>query len=395
MITSFMNKCKRKACSFFLGAFIFAITFALVEKQMTIADTDYQIHAIKAIDIFQSGFHGFISRFTYPIWHLEVKFFERVLHFRLYEAAAISTAIVELSTFIVCLYIMKKVFSEQYKEWVLAIFSFVLLIIEPISYNQLSGTVTSGVAMINQWHNPTNLIARMFGILSFFAFIEIIKKWEKQKIITNYGLVILAIFMVLANLGKPSFGQVFLPAVMVFCICYCVILKFNPFMLCIGIAISCIPSAAVLLVQMKFPFSVDSEGMEIAWFDVISALWGNVPFAVFKLLIFPIVVMLIDIADAVKEHKIQLAWCVWLVGFLEYAAFAEIGAHRYHGNFSWGQTIGIFLLQFAALIKLLEYSKRKSKRKCMVSLAWIIFALQVVCGIVYLWWLLTVESYWY
>lgn len=373
---------------------IFGISFAIVEKQMAIQGTDYQIHAIWAIDIFQGGIQQFFRKYPYPLWHLGVKFFERIFHFRLYEAAATTTALVYWGNFATNFGIMWWALGKQVNKHLCYMLSAMSIIVQPITVALLSGKVTWGISLINTWHNPTNVTARPFGIIAFYILCNAMYEWKSDNKISWKKLFVLSGTLVLANMGKPSFGQVFLPAVTLFCILWCVHSKFNNFRMCLAIAAAFVIPAIQLLLQMLYAFGDGDGTVEIAWFDVISHLYPNIGLLLLKYLLFPIAVTWYLRRTLKSDIEMQLAWLLWGVSFCEYAALAETGERRYHGNFGWGFSIANFILQFVSLVRLIKYLKENGRR-AYCNVAFMVYVIQFICGCIYLWWLLSVELFWY
>ncbi len=379
----------------FFALLSFFLAFAIVEKQMTITGTDYQIHAIKAIDIFRNGLSGILKDYQYPIWDLGVKFFERILRFRLYESAASATAIVYLLTYVEIFFALCYFVGEYVSPKICSCLAFFVLVLQPVSYHFFLGKVTWGLILINPWHNPANATVRPLGIIAFFIFAMLIDRWNNKQEISVKLLVAFAIVLAIADYAKPSFCQVFLPTVVIICVGHCVITRFKSFWLCVGVALSVIPSVLVLLSQMLLTFDENGEGIEIAWFDVISYNWGNIPLAMFRFLVFPMLVSVIIGRDLKKDMQMIVAWVYTAIGFAEYAALAEVGERRYHGNFGWGYVLAVSILQLMALIRLVSYSKESKDKKVWKGMAWTVFAAQAVCGFIYAYWQLTVELFWY
>lgn len=373
---------------------IFILSFVIVEKQMAIQGTDYQIHAIQAIDIFQGGIWHFFREYPYPLWHLGVKFFERVFHFRLYEAAATTTALVYWVNFATNFGIMWFALGKQVNKQLCYIFSMMSIVVQPITLALFSGKVTWGISLINTWHNPTNVAARPFGVIAFYILCSAIHEWKSDNKISWKKLFVLSGVLVVANMGKPSFGQVFLPSITLFCVLWCVCSRFKNFKMCLAIATAFVVPAMQLLFQMFFAFGDGDGTVEIAWFDVICHLQPNIALMLLKYLLFPIAVTVYLRKNLKCDIEMQLAWLLWGVSFCEYAALAETGERRYHGNFGWGFSIANFILQFVSLVRLIAYLKETGK-KAYCNVAVIVYAIQFICGCIYLWWLLSVELFWY
>lgn len=370
---------------------IFFISFKIVILHMMIKGTDYYVHAIRAIDIFQNGFIGLITNFSYPIWYIGVKFFERVVHLNLFNSAAMMTAIVYTLTYGI-IYYFYKVYLKNCSGVICACLAMVTMVIQPISHEGLVCSTEMGRAVFNTWHNPTNIVARFFGIIAFFYFHKILDDDKKEGSVHKKDYYIFSVVMCLANLGKPSFSQVFLPMIVIYCVIYCLKSKFVKFRLCLNIAFAVVPSVLILLSEFLTSFYENGEGIEIAWFEVMNYSGTSNPAVLLGTLMLPIYITLIYFKDIVKDKKMVSAWLMYGIAFLEYAAFAEKGSRRYHGNFGWGYIIAIFILHMVSIIKFMTLTgKEKWKSIC----GWIILSLHFICGCTYLYCHLKVIGFWY
>ena len=157
------------------------IAYKIVQKHMMIDGTDYLFHAVNAIDILQNGFVGIFRNTSYPIWGLGVKFFERIMHFRLFDAAAWTTVIFYVLNYFFVVYVLQKKMMTEYSCGFCASVAGVLMLVQPISWSAMKFEIISGRALINTWHNPTNIVARGMGIVSIYLLFMIVDYWENKK----------------------------------------------------------------------------------------------------------------------------------------------------------------------------------------------------------------------
>jgi hypothetical protein len=294
------------------------------------------------------------------------------------------------------------------------------MIVQHISGVALKNQVTWGLAHINTWHNSTNPVALLFGLCALFSVFRLFEEWEQKKILSVKWTLLFAIANIMANLGKPSFAQVFLPAIVVFCIGYCIKSRFQSFKLCLLIAVALFPSAAILLWQSGTFFSWDNltgmlqvqkallasevtiipqssviaaTGVGIEWFEVMGYSWGNIPLTLLGTLAFPLYASFAYGKEAVKDKKIILAWLMAVAGFLEYAALVENGDAKYHGNFSWGYIISIAVLFLMSIIHFMKNREKGWNVRTVIGV--ILLGLHFLCGWNYLWWQISEPGFWY
>lgn len=371
---------------------IMGVSYRIVILHMMIPGTDFYYHAIDAIGIFQNGAFGVIKKFPYPIWHLGVKFFERVVHLNLFNSAAIMTALIYGVTYLIIFFFVKNNLQSRYSMKWFALLSMIVMVIQPISYQGITVGTDFGRPIFNTWHNPTNIVARMFGIVAFFLFVNIID--TSNQVITNKikQYIAFSIALCLANLGKPTFSQIFIPTITIYCIIYCIVSKFSKFEVCLKIAISTIPSMIILGVQFWATLYEKGEGIEIAWFEVMNYSGKNNPLVILGTLAFPLFTSVAYFSDYIKDKKVVCAWIMYAISFLEFAAFAERGRRRYHGNFGWGYAIAVFVLQMVCIIKFMQIQKGNKWKK---AIAIVILLCHIWCGCTYLYLQLSGIGLWY
>jgi hypothetical protein len=243
--------------------------------------------------------------------------------------------------FVVGFLLFRFYIGKRYSGNMCAVLAAVSMIVQPISVAGLLNQVTWGLTRINTWHNSAQPVALLFGICSLFCVFRVFEIWEQNKKISVKWLLLFVVASILAGLGKPSFAQVFLPAITVFCIGYCIKSRFANFKCCLAIAVACIPSLAIMMFQsgsfldfsnligqntdVSQTLDTESASVTVAWFDVMKYSWGNIPVTLLEMLAFPVYTLLAYVKTVIKDKKIILAWLMWGFGFLEYAALAQGG----------------------------------------------------------------------
>lgn len=378
------------------GCLYFVVSYKIVYKHMMIEGTDYSIHGMNSIVIFQEGLVNLFKNYPYPIWHLTVKFFERIFRFSLFDSAATASAIFYGLTYVVVFYFSHKYLKKQYTLSFFALISVLMLLVEPITIEGLKWKMVTDVTLINPWHNPTNVVARLFGIICFFLVADSVsnekENTKKRELVLLIGI---AISSMLATFGKPSFIQTFLPTIGLYGIFHCLHAKMSNFCFWLRIAIAFIPSIFVVVFQyiMTFTQEAGNGGIEFVWFEVIRASGSNAILYLLTGLSFPIYFLVAYFKKNYKDCRMQLAWFFLIISFLEYAVLAEVGERRYHGNFGWGYAIALFIVTMLSIIKFFEVKKEENRVKSVIGI--VILILHVWCGCSYLWWQLNVPWFWY
>ena len=151
------------------------------------------------------------------------------MRFKLFDAAAWTTVIFYVLNYIVIVYVFARKTMIKYSYGFCANAAGILMMIQPISWFAIKFEAVSGRALINTWHNPTNIVARGLGVIAIYLLIAIVNDWENQKQYPIKLYIAFGITLVLTNLGKPSFSQVFVPAIAIYFIGYCLYNKFSNF----------------------------------------------------------------------------------------------------------------------------------------------------------------------
>ncbi len=344
--------------------------------------TDVSVHLNIAKELLADGFGGVLKKSSYPLWDLNVNLFYLICK-DWNKAAAVSTALVYVITFGVFWWYMKKSGIDHFV--VSYVYVFFLMVLQPITRAGLMFTNEQRIQMITTWHNPTNIWPRLFALPIIWLFFEIIEREEdKRKCHKQY--ICLCILMILVNLGKPSFSQVFLPSIVIYCILYCIVTKFEAFGTCLKLAIASLPSVAILLLQMiaNLYEGENSGGIEIAWYKVLSVTQKGNPKVIVEAIAFPLVFSILYFKKEYKKPKFLFMWLFYAVSFLEFALLTEKGVRTYHGNFGWGYTVAIMLLHAYMLTEL--YRNGKEKLDWRLYICAVLILLHFICGISWMYW---------
>ena len=344
--------------------------------------TDMSVHLDWAKELLSDGIGKIFEHSSYPLWDLLVNgvcFFTKDWN----KAAAIGTAFIYVLTFLAFFWYICK--ATKGKSWVGYMGAAYLMVLQPITRAGLTFTNEQRIQLVTTWHNPTNIWPRLLAIPIIYLFFNIllVDKQDK-KIIWKY--VLFGALLVVVNFGKPSFSQVFLPTIAIFCIILCICTRFQCFQTCLKLAAACIPSFVVLLFQMSVSLygMENSGGFEIAWYKVLSITQRGNPKVIIEAIAFPLIFSILYLKKEYKNPKFLFTWLFYAVSFLEFALLAEKGERTYHGNFGWGYTVAIMVLHVYMLVELhKQASERKDWRVCICA---ILIALHFICGISWMYW---------
>ena len=215
VINIMQNKSRGIVFQILLSQAVFLATYFLIICQMASANyTDFPYHSQIAADfsirnLKEEGMEGN----TYFMWSMLVS---RLYHWgkvSLPGACAVVTALTNVLTLnIVLEYMKKKIPNVDDNIW--ALFGGGLMFVGPLFVPWINSNYYLGTWSPNVWHNPTNNMARPFGVISTILILEIID--AKEKVIRKH--IVLAIMLGLSVIAKPSFLQGIAPAMALFVI---------------------------------------------------------------------------------------------------------------------------------------------------------------------------------
>lgn len=210
----------------------------------------------------------------------------------------------------------------------------------------------------NPWHNPTTIMVRPIALLIFVLVMGECLRVQRGGFRKGQGLriwkgILIAVLLLLSNLSKPSFVQIFYPAIFLLMFLWLFVYRFRNFPLGMQLLVCCLPSVGLMGMQFLSAFygttNSDSAGVIIAPFKVAGLYTPNIAVSTLLVLAFPLLVALCSIARRTFDWTDAFAWMMLLAGMGEKFLLAEGGDRLYHGNFSWGYIIGLYLLWFISI----------------------------------------------
>lgn len=210
----------------------------------------------------------------------------------------------------------------------------------------------------NPWHNPTTIMVRPIALVIMVLVMGECLRVQRGGFRKGQGLriwkgILIAVLLVLSNLSKPSFVQIFYPAIFLLMFLWLFVYRFRNFPLGMQLLVCCIPSVGLMGMQFLSAFygttNSDSAGVMIAPFKVAGLYTPNIAVSTLLVLAFPLLVSLCSIARRTFDWTDAFAWFMLLAGMAEKFLLAEGGSRMYHGNFNWGYILGLYLLWFVSM----------------------------------------------
>lgn len=291
-----------------------------------------------------------------------------------------------------------------------ALISFGLCFVQSFYFYWLdAGSRFLGTFSMNPLHNPTQMCVRGFSLLAFCLVYDI---WGKQisnkycgvffkveKGIFRY-YIYLAIVLLLTVLAKPTFAQIFIPAVAFIMLGRLIRLIFQKnssakkyFRHCLATLFCAVPSLLYILLQF-FAYYIwgrsygdNSSIIFTKCFEVWHLYSDNIILSIALGMAFPLYMIMIDTRFFLKDRMGLLAIIGYFIGLLEASFLGESGTKMDHGNFLWPMMSGMLLLWTASMMRLLvlERTAPETKQKrILLNVGWILFVGHLLCGFILL-----------
>ncbi len=236
-------------------------------------------------------------------------------------------------------------------------FTLSMMLVTPVTIlNWLNGGLYSGYVGINVYHNPTIIILKPLALILFICITKIYHSPENND---RYNIIIIAIFIILSTLAKPSYLICLLPASIILAI-YRQIkdLPVNWSMMILG---SIIPATIVLGWQYYITYSsqqmmVEQSTIIFAPLQVIQMQSSGIMPKFLLSIPFPLYIYSAYFEHAKKDISLNLAWLVFAFGCFYKYFLAESGERMIAGNFGWSAQITLFILFVISMLFFIRHT---------------------------------------
>ncbi len=385
-----------------IAAYAIAIvaTYFMTMRQMGVYYSDFAIHATWSID-------GTVM--MYPLWHLTTRFFYAVLSLPLNVAASISACVFALATVVIMRWAMLRMADGAVPVWLVDVALIVAIFAGSLYIPWIRETYYLGTGGPVTWHNPTNATVKPFALWTCFLYAFVYATSRRHDTEGAFdrkdaiGYVCVSLLLVVCNLAKPSFFQVFMPAVFCMVVVDFILTKGATKKSMIASFLMVVPTMLVFVIQYGYYF-VLGEGPAGEAHVVIAPLlvWSyyseNIPYSLLCLVAFPLYAYLLSGREELKNPYAILPVLCFVFGIAEYALFAQTGKSTYAGNFAWGYYIACAILWTSSLVLLAKqisgWEKASTIRRIAVF-GCCILLLACFIGGVYYYWLVMTGAHWF
>lgn len=393
------NNWQGRICSvltwFALGTLLFLVSVAAVLKLVDIK-IDYPAHiGIAARITWGDLCHpiSFLKGHCYPVWHVLTWMAMHAFRCGGRSAAAIVTGgcVMGIWTCAVWHFLRKHRDTGNGIAWAASV---LLMLVMPIWLPFFNPSIVVGQGGPNVLHNPTNIMVKLLAFPCFLWYAAIMDDIGKG-LASRMGvlkIVALSLFVLLTALAKPSFVQMFLPAMLILSILKLIKYKKAAIRPVAVVTLSFVPVVSLMALQMWLSFyHGGGSGVSVAFLKVWRHYSPNVFVSLVVAILFPAIVLLWSIRARKVSTADVLAWIMYGVANAEYILLMENGIRCWHGNFSWSVHLAQFFLWFTSIDRFVSLASEcvnkiaGTERKLWFGCASVACALHLASGLCYLW----------
>ena len=354
---------------------------------------DYPPHEQIAMSLTPADPVGLFKAHPEPLWHLQTYLIANLFRCRVEIAAGIVSGLLIVMTYVIAFFAIRRTVPglESHEA---AGLDLVLHLAGPIYAWFFNKTPYLGQGSPNIWHNPTTIAVRPIALLTFVLVSSMIiraRREDFEKGIPVGTAVLTGFLLILSNLAKPSFVQVFYPAIFTLMVIWLIMYKGRHLKTALQLFVVCVPSLVVMILQFVSAFYGGNErsgGIVIKPFAVAGARTSSIPISLLLLLAFPLLMLILSAVKKSLTWSDALAWLMLFWGLVWRLFLAEKGEREWHGNFSWGFMLAAYIVWFCSVRNYLRhyFSEQMTGNKRGVGFyaATLVLALHLLSGIYYI-----------
>ena len=387
-----------------LGLWVFC-SVSYLTYRMTVSDgvtffSDYVVHIMTAVDNTSSAYSlmSLLFRILYNIT-------ENTIMISLFIGALVcltGLAIRKALTVILCLQdggadqriecsSSLPCLNDENRKMFLTFLSFGLIFLSelyipkraPFYFQAVPHEIIIVGSLITQpWHNSTYIAMRLFAILSFLSFVQLLE--EDSSRVNPKSIVRFFVLLLITNLFKPNFVIAFAPAAFLICLIELIRNHGKGLVKYIWFGVAFLASLAPLFYQYIVLFQSESESgitLSLGRFQGYMET-GFFPWLLISNLIFPLIVTVLSFVNHRKNNILLLSWILEIITFFEMMFLTETGPRAMDGNFSWGIYLSSLILFICCIAELIAIPKQE-KHRWAHSVAWCILLLHLINGFMY------------
>ena len=380
-----------------IGILLFFVSVAAVLKMIDLK-VDFPAHTGVAAKITWEALRHpltFFERNYYPVWHLLTWFTMNIFGCSVRSAAAAVTGGCIVGTWACAAFYFSRRYHDEEIDVARAA-SVLLMLVSPIWLPFFNPDILLGQGHPNLLHSPTHIMVRLTAFPCFACYAAVLDGIGRESAsrIRVCKIIALSAFVLLATLSKPSFAQMFFPAI--FLLVIFKIIKYRKIAILPSVAVLVSLAPVLLLMGFQAWLAFDSpnasdSGVDIAFLKMWARFSPNVFVSIMLAILFPLIVLLWSIRTRKVSTADVLAWTMCGVAATEAAFLIERGRRMWHGNLCWAWSLSLFFIWVVAIDRFILLTKEHVRKTIDLEQSWwfwsavVVLSLHLVSGLCYLW----------
>lgn len=395
-------KHKNKRAGWFLLP-VGCLILAFLTYETSRVGMDYDAHTKIALSLNLHDIAGTLRDHSEALWHICVRIYMKIFGLAPAVAAgAVSATAVCAAYLIACRYFRLK--GNGINAGTAAVGGLILHLVCAVYVPWFNPKPYSGQGTPNIWHNPTTIMVRPLALAAFLLVCGEIEESRRSGFKKGPGWkkgIATALLLILCNMAKPSFVQIFYPALFLLMFIWLIAYRGKNIKLALELLLICLPSLAVMGLQFITAFSSGSAAREsgssvaIMPFAVVKLYTPNVWISLLLAIAFPLLMAFIAWGHRISDQASALAWLMLFSGFMERILLAETGERFTHGNFNWGFQLSLYFVWLIAMRDWLSLYIGRSGKKARGAGFYIstaVLILHLASGLYYLYYLIVLGN---
>ena len=377
-----------------IGILLFFVSVAAALKMIDLK-VDFPAHTGVASKITWEALRhpvAFLKANSYPVWHLLTWMTMNVFGCSVRSAAAAVTAGSIVGAWACTAFYFTKRYHDEESNiaWAASVF---VMLVSPIWLPFFNPDIMLGQGHPNLLHSPTHLMVRCTALPCFVWYAAIMDGIGKESALRMGVCKIIALssLVLLATLSKPSFAQMFFPAIFLLVVIKVIRYRKIAIWPCVAILTSLVP--AFFLLGLQFVVSVGSPdaGVEFAFMKMASRYSPNVFVSLMLAILFPLIVLSWSIRVRKVSTADMLAWIMCGVAAAQAFLLIEKGRRMWHGNLWWAWNLALFLIWLTSIDRFVSLVKERVGKTIELEQSFWFWSavtalsLHLVSGLCYLW----------
>jgi hypothetical protein len=339
----------------FIIALATVVTFGPIALVYSDAHGDWDWHINKAFEIKATGSLEGLPHFLYHAIVIGMSDLFPALSQRV--QGGIPVVLFAVGQALTVYWLLRRTLREtgSKSEYLPVMLTIILTTIEPIL---ITGT---NIAYLfpTVYHSPTQIILRFWVLPVTLLALRALNPRPYRSVSRQAMIVALAVALViLMTLTKPNYTLSLLPALGLIGLYRIIRRQPLDWPLLLGLGVT---GTVLLGLQFFSTYNAPDESRIMFGVFRFMTLWAPPAFVVvqfFASIAFPLYVAIAFRAQAMKDPLLNLTWVIFLASAIFAYFVHETRPRLYHGNFTWGAYVSLFMLFVASILFLIREHPR-------------------------------------